>query len=214
MAKEKEEKKEEKGTEAPEEEKAIGETPKEEEKSEEKKEAKETPGAKEEEKPEEVVKEPKAGAPEEKPEEKAEKKEKPSPKAPPTGKFKDLIEKIEKLTVAELSQFVKELEERLGVSPAVGVVPTLQAAGAPAEGAAPAGVPPEKALYTLMLESAGDQKIQVIKAVREINQELGLKEAKDLVEAAPKEVKKDLKKEEAEEALKKLQAAGAKASLK
>ena len=137
---------------------------------------------------------------EEKTEEKVE--EKSAEKAEPSGKFKDLIKEIEELSVADLAELVKALEERFGVS--------ASAAPQAAAGAA-AGAPAveEKSSYNVMLKDGGAQKIAVIKAVREINQELGLVDAKNLVDSAPKEVKKDLPKAEAEEAKKKLEAAGA-----
>jgi len=129
------------------------------------------------------------------------------------SKIEDIIKEIEGLTVLELNELVKALEEKFGVSAA------LSAAQAPLSGAA-AGAQPEaeaaeeKSEYDVILAAAGDQKIKVIKAVREINQQLGLKEAKDLVESAPKPVLQKVKKEEAEEAKKKLEAAGAKVELK
>jgi len=129
-------------------------------------------------------------------------------KPAPSGKFASLIKDIEGLTTLELADLVKELEERFGVSAAA----PMAVAGAPAAGAAPAEE--EKSSYTLVLADSGAQKIAVIKALREINQELGLKEAKDLADGAPKEIKKDMPKAEAEEAKKKLEAAGAKAELK
>lgn len=128
-------------------------------------------------------------------------------KAAPSGKFVDLIKQIEELSVADLADLVKELEERFGVSAAA---PMAMAGGAPAAGGA---VEDEKDSYTVMLKDSGAQKIAVIKAVREILPELGLKEAKDLVDAAPKEVKKDMPKAEAEEAKKKLETAGASVEL-
>jgi len=127
-----------------------------------------------------------------------------------SGKFKDIIEKIEKLSVLELADLVKELEDKFGVSAAA---PVAMAAMPGAAGAA-APAAEEKANYTLMLTDAGAQKIAVIKAVRVIRPELGLKEAKDLVDAAPKEVKKDMPKEDAEKAKKALEEAGAKVELK
>ena len=129
-------------------------------------------------------------------------------KKEPSGKFKDLIKQIEELSVLELAELVKELEERFGVSAAA---PVAAAAAAPAAGAAEAD---EKSSYTIHLVDAGAQKIAVIKAIREIRQDLGLKEAKDLVDAAPKDVKSDVPKKDAEEAKKKLEAAGAKVELK
>ncbi len=147
-----------------------------------------------------------AAAPKEEVKPQAEKKPEPS------GKFKELIKKIEELNVLELSELVKALEERFGVSAAA---PMMMAGGA-GGGAGAAGEEPveEKTSFTVVLANSGDQKIAVIKAVREINQELGLKEAKDLVEAAPKTVRENLNKEEAEVAKKKLEAAGAKVELK
>lgn len=143
-----------------------------------------------------------------KPEEKVE--EKKAEKPAPTGKFKVLIKEIENLSVADLAELVKALEERFGVSAAAMPV----AGGGAAAGAQGAPEAEEKSNYTVVLTEAGAQKIAVIKAVREINQQLGLKEAKDLVEAAPKEVIKDIPTKDAQEAKKKLEAAGAKAELK
>lgn len=133
----------------------------------------------------------------------------PKKKPAPMGKFKDLIKEIEGLTTVELAELVKVLEERFGVSAAAPVA----VAGAPS-GAAPAEAAEEKANYTVVLTDSGAQKIAVIKALREINQELGLKEAKDIADAPPKEILKDAPKEKAEEAKKKLEAAGAKVELK
>jgi len=130
-------------------------------------------------------------------------------KKEPSGKFKDLIKQIEELSVLELADLVKELEERFGVSAAAPVA----MAGAPAAGAVAPEVE-EKSSYTVHLVDSGAQKIAVIKAIREIRQDLGLKEAKDLADAAPKDVKVDAPKAEAEEAKKKLEAAGAKVELK
>jgi len=136
-----------------------------------------------------------------------EKKEK---KTSPSGKFKELISQIESLSALELADLVKELEERFGVSAAAPVA--VAAVPGAAAGAAPAAE--EKANYTVVLVASGDQKINVIKAVREINSELGLKEAKDLADNPPKEIKKDIPKADAEEAKKKLEAAGATVELK
>ena len=116
-----------------------------------------------------------------------------------------IIDELSKLTVVEAAELSKQLEEKWGVTAAA------PAAAAPAaSGAAPAE---EKSEFTIFLSSAGDKKINVIKGVRAITG-LGLKEAKDLVEAAPKEVKKGVAKKDAEEAKKKLEAAGAKVELK
>ena len=112
--------------------------------------------------------------------------------------FDDLIAKIESLTVVELAELVKKLEEKFGISAAAPVA----AAGA---GAAAAE---EKSAYNVVLKSGGASKLNVIKVVREVTT-LGLKEAKDLVDGAPKTVKEGVKKEEAEEMKKKLEEAGA-----
>jgi len=114
-----------------------------------------------------------------------------------------IIDELSKLTVVEAAELSKQLEEKWGVTAAAPAV-AAPAAAAPAE---------EKSEFTIFLNSAGDKKINVIKEVRVITG-LGLKEAKDLVEAAPKEVKKGVPKKDAEEAKKKLEAAGAKVELK
>ena len=117
-----------------------------------------------------------------------------------------IIDELSSLTVVEAAELSKQLEEKWGVTAAAPV------AAAPAGGAAaPAGE--EKSEFSVFLASAGDKKINVIKEVRAITG-LGLKEAKDLVEAAPKEIKKAVPKKDAEEAKKKLEAAGAKVELK
>ena len=117
-----------------------------------------------------------------------------------------IIEDLSKLTVVEAAELSKQLEEKWGVTAAAPV------AAAPAGGAtAPAGE--EKSEFSLFLAAAGEKKINVIKEVRAITG-LGLKEAKDLVEGAPKEIKAGVPKKEAEEAKKKLEAAGAKVELK
>ena len=115
-----------------------------------------------------------------------------------------IIDQLSKLTVVEAADLSKQLEEKWGVKAATAVAAAPAAAAAPAE---------EKSDFTIFLSSAGDKKINVIKEVRAITG-LGLKEAKDLVEGAPKEVKKGVPKKEAEEAKKKLEAAGAKVELK
>ena len=115
-----------------------------------------------------------------------------------------IIDELSKLTVVEAADLSKQLEEKWGVTAAAAV------AAAPAAGAAPAE---EKTEFTIFLSSFGDKKINVIKEVRAITG-LGLKEAKDLVEAAPKEVKTGVPKKDAEEDKKKLEAAGAKIELK
>lgn len=127
------------------------------------------------------------------------------------AKVEDLISEIEKLSVLELADLVKALEEKFGVSAA----PTVAvAAAAPAGGAAAAAPAEEQTTFNVIITNAGANKISVIKAVREINQVLGLKEAKDLVEAAPKELLNAVNKSTAEEAKKKLEAAGASVELK
>ena len=117
-----------------------------------------------------------------------------------------IIEDLSSLTVAEAAELSKQLEEKWGVTAAAAV------AAAPAGGAAAAPTE-EKDEFTIVLAAAGDKKINVIKEVRAVTS-LGLKEAKDLVEGAPKEVKSGVKKQEAEEIKKKLEAAGAKVELK
>jgi len=120
-------------------------------------------------------------------------------------KVDKLIDQIAELSVMELSELVKAVEEKFGVS----AMPVM-AAGAPAPAA---GAAEEKSEYNVVLTASGEQKIAVIKAVREIKQDLGLKEAKDLVDAAPKELGV-MKKADAEEAKKKLEEAGATVELK
>ena len=115
-----------------------------------------------------------------------------------------IIEDLSKLTVAEAADLSKQLEEKWGVTPMAAAAPAVGGAAAAAE---------DKDDFTIMLVSAGDKKINVIKEVRAFTG-LGLKEAKDLVEAAPKEVKTAVSKKDAEEVKKKLEAAGAKVELK
>ena len=117
-----------------------------------------------------------------------------------------IIEDLSSLTVVEAAELSKQLEEKWGVTAAAAVAQAAPAAA----GAAPAE---EKDEFTIVLTSAGDKKINVIKEVRAVTS-LGLKEAKDLVEAAPKDVKTGVNKKEAEEIKKKLEAAGAKVELK
>jgi large subunit ribosomal protein L7/L12 len=120
----------------------------------------------------------------------------------------DFVKQVESMSVLDLSNLVKALEERFGVSAAAATVAAAPAAAAAA--AAPAEVQTE---FTVVLESAGDKKINVIKAVREVTS-LGLKEAKDLVEGAPQTVKENVSKEEAEKIKKAFEEAGAKVSVK
>ena len=117
-----------------------------------------------------------------------------------------IIEDLSKLTVVEAAELSKQLEEKWGVTAATTTVtaPVSSGVAAPAE---------EQSEFTIMLTSAGDKKINVIKEIRTFTT-LGLKEAKDLVEGAPKEVKSGVNKKEAEEIKKKLEAAGAKVELK
>jgi large subunit ribosomal protein L7/L12 len=125
------------------------------------------------------------------------------------AKFKDLVGSIEKLSVLELSELVKVLEDKFGVSAAA---PMMMAGGAaPAGGAAAGGE--EKDEFTVELTAAGDNKINVIKVVREVTG-LGLKEAKDIVDGAPKAIKENVAKAEAEELKKKLEEAGGTVALK
>ena len=115
-----------------------------------------------------------------------------------------IIEDLSKLTVVEAAELSKQLEEKWEVTAASAVAPAAAAVSAPIE---------EKTEYTVMLIASGDKKINVIKEIRGVTT-LGLKEAKDLVEGAPKEVKTGVNKKEAEEIKKKLETAGAKVELK
>ncbi len=119
----------------------------------------------------------------------------------------ELIDQIDKLTVLELADLVKQLEEKYGVSAAA---PAAVVAGPAAAAAAPA---PEKTEFDVILSEAGPEKIKVIKAVRELTS-LGLTEAKSFVESAPKAVKEGVTKDEAESIKKKLEEAGAKVEIK
>ena len=125
-------------------------------------------------------------------------------------KFKDLVEQIEKLSVLDLAELVKVLEEKFGVSAAA---PMMVAGGAASATAEAAADKEEKTSFNIELKAAGNQKINVIKVVREVTG-FGLKEAKDLVDGAPKIVKENVKKEEAEAIRKKLSEAGATVELK
>ena len=126
-------------------------------------------------------------------------------------KFKKLVDEIEKMTVVDLAELVKVLEKKFGVSAAAQVV-----AAAPSAAAAAGPAAEEKSIFNIELVSVGEKKIEVIKVVRDAT-EKGLKEAKDLVDAAasaPQMVKENVKKEDAEELKKKFEAAGAKVELK
>ena len=125
-------------------------------------------------------------------------------------KFKDLVEKVEKLSVLELAELVKVLEKKFGVSSQAPVMAAAPAAGAAASAAE------EKSVFNIELKSAGDKKIEVIKVVRDVTGK-GLKEAKDLVDAVvsgPQMIKENSKKEEAEEIKKKIETAGGQVELK
>lgn len=132
-----------------------------------------------------------------------------APAAAPAPKLAKIIEEIGSLTVLELSDLVKALEEKFGVTAAAPMAMMAPFAG----GGAAAPAAEEKTTFTVVLAVAGDKKIQVIKEVRAVTN-LGLKEAKDLVEGAPKPVKENVSKEEAAEIKKKLEAVGAKVELK
>jgi len=123
-------------------------------------------------------------------------------------KFKKLVDEIEKMSVLDLSELVKILEDKFGVSAAAPVAAVAAVPGAGGEAAAE-----EKSEYDVELTGAGENKIAVIKVVKEIAV-IGLKEAKDLVDGAPKVLKEKVKKEEAEEMKKKLEEAGATVNLK
>lgn len=126
------------------------------------------------------------------------------------AQIQEIVEQIKNMTVLELNDLVKKLEEEFGVSAAAAAMPVAVAAGAgPAAAAEPAE---EKTEFDVILESAGDKKINVIKVVREVTS-LGLKEAKDLVEGAPAKVKEGVSKEEAEDIKKKFEEAGAKVKI-
>lgn len=125
----------------------------------------------------------------------------------------ELMSAIEEMSVLELSDLVKALEEKFGVSAAATMVAAAPAAGGASAGA-DAEPAEEKTSFDVIIANAGAQKIAVIKALRELNPALGLKEAKDLVDAAPKEVLNQVNKKTADEAKEKLTAAGATVELK
>ncbi|MFQ5664049.1 MAG: 50S ribosomal protein L7/L12 [Terriglobia bacterium] len=138
--------------------------------------------------------------------EKAETKE-----AKKAGKLDKLVEEVKGLSLLEAAELVKRLEEELGVSAAVAVPMGAAGAGPGAPGGAP--VAEEQTEFTVVLSEVGPNKINVIKAVREVTS-LGLKEAKDLVDGAPKPIKEGVGKEEADTIKKKFEAAGAKVEIK
>jgi large subunit ribosomal protein L7/L12 len=123
-----------------------------------------------------------------------------------------LVDELSKLTVLEASELSKLLEEKWGVSAAAPVA--VAAAGGGAAAAAPAEAAEEQTEFTVVLTAGGDKKINVIKEVRSVRPDLGLKEAKDLVEGAPQNVKENVSKQEAEEVKKKLEEAGASVTIK
>jgi large subunit ribosomal protein L7/L12 len=126
------------------------------------------------------------------------------------SKLDKLVEDLSALTVLEASELSKLLEEKWGVSAAAPVMQMAAGGGA----AAPAEAVEEQTEFTVVLTAGGDKKINVIKEVRAVRQDLGLKEAKDLVEAAPANVKENISKQEAEEIKKKLEEAGASVTIK
>jgi len=131
-----------------------------------------------------------------------------------SSKLEKIIQEIEKLTVIELADLVKALEEKFDISAAA---PVAMATAAPSAGGAPGqgkAAEEEKSEYNVVLADAGSNKIAVIKAVRTFKQDLGLKEAKDLVESAPKPLLEGVDKEKAEQAKKALEEAGAQVELK
>lgn len=128
-------------------------------------------------------------------------------------KLQKIAQEIESLTIVEMAELAKYLEEKFGVSP----MPAIAAVAAPSTTSTQstgAAQEEEKSTFTVVLANAGANKLAVIKAVRELMPNLGLMDAKKLVESAPQELLKDVKKETAEEAKKKLEAAGAKVELK
>jgi large subunit ribosomal protein L7/L12 len=127
------------------------------------------------------------------------------------AKLEQLVEDLSTLTVLEAAELAKLLEEKWGVSAAA---PVAMAAAPAAAGAAAAAPVEEQTEFTVVLTGAGDKKINVIKEVRSVRSDLGLKEAKDLVEGAPQPVKENVSKQEAEEIKKKLEEAGASVQIK
>lgn len=140
----------------------------------------------------------------------AEEKKPKAAKAKKSGAIDDILTAIKGMSVLELAELVKALETEFGVSAAA---PVAVAAAAPAAGAEAAAPAEEKTEFTVILKEIGANKINVIKAVRELTN-LGLKESKDLVEAAPKPVKENVNKDDAAAAKAKLEAAGAKVEVK
>ena len=128
------------------------------------------------------------------------------------SKLDKIVEDLSSLTVLEAAELSKLLEEKWGVSAAAPVAMAMPAGGA--GGAAPAEAAEEQTEFTVVLTAGGDKKINVIKEVRSVRPDLGLKEAKDLVEGAPQNVKENVSKQEAEEVKKKLEEAGASVTIK
>ena len=133
-------------------------------------------------------------------------------------KLQDLAEKIESLTLSEAAQLSKTLQEKFGITttPQVTATPTIATGPTPSAASTEAGgeAPSEQTTFNVILANSGANKISVIKALREINPQLGLKEAKDIADAPPKEILTGVNKETAEEAKQKLEAAGAQVELK
>ncbi|THD51290.1 50S ribosomal protein L7/L12 [Phenylobacterium sp.] len=127
------------------------------------------------------------------------------------SKLEKLVDELSTLTVLEASELSKLLEEKWGVSAAAPVAVAAAGGGA---AAAPAEVAEEQTEFTVILTAGGEKKINVIKEVRSVRPDLGLKEAKDLVEGAPQNVKENVSKQEAEEVKKKLEEAGASVTIK
>ena len=127
--------------------------------------------------------------------------------------LQELVDNLSALTVLEAAELSKMLEEKWGVSAAAPVA-VAAAPGAAAAGGAAAEAAEEQTEFTVVLTAGGDKKINVIKEVRSVRPDLGLKEAKDLVEGAPQNVKENVSKQEAEEIKKKLEEAGASVSIK
>jgi len=125
--------------------------------------------------------------------------------------LQELVDNLSALTVLEAAELSKMLEDKWGVSAAA---PVAVAAAPGANGAAPAEAAEEQTEFTVVLTAGGDKKINVIKEVRGVRPDLGLKEAKDLVEGAPQNVKENVSKQEAEEIKKKLEEAGASVQIK
>jgi large subunit ribosomal protein L7/L12 len=133
----------------------------------------------------------------------------PEPKAAPSKNIEKILESIEKMTVLEMAELVKALEDKFGVSAAA----PMAMMAAPAAGGAAAGGDEEKTEWDVILSVTGEKKFQVVKVIRQVT-DLGLKEAKELVDNPGQVVKKDISKDEAEEVKKKLEEAGAKAEIK